>query len=72
MILARSGSAQMIRALRLAEFFALDVEVIATDVPLSEIFDSDQGVYLRVQNDDVAYPCLAVLPMGWRWSLYFG
>lgn len=54
-----------------AESFALNVEMTASEAGTTDVWDSAQGRRVDLAPSDKVFPCLAVLPMGWSWSLWF-
>ena len=49
----------------------LDHAVRAGDFHVTEVYDDILDEWSSFHCDDVLYPALAVLPMGFSWSLFF-
>ena len=55
----------------MSSYFCLDLEVRAGDYNVDRVFDEVTGLWEDLGPDDMVYPALAVLPMGFSWSLLF-
>ena len=55
----------------LSSYMCLDHMVRAGDFNVTEVYGEILDEWSSVHCDDVLYPALAVLPMGFPWSLFF-
>ena len=55
----------------MSSYFCLDIAVRAGDFGVSSVFDEVTGETTQLHEDDKVFPALAVLPMGFSWSLLF-
>eukprot|EP00439_Symbiodinium_sp_Y106_P037111 s1103_g4.t1 len=40
-------------------------------IPVEEIYNEESGSYEKVDEYDMLYPVISVMPMGWTWALFF-
>ena len=55
----------------MSSYFCLDIQVRAGDFGISQVYDELTGEYEAVGEDDLIFPALAVLPIGFSWPLLF-
>ena len=55
----------------MASYFALDDPRCARDYGVTACFDDDVGGVVNLDPEEIIYPCIRTMAMGFAWSLFF-
>ena len=60
----------------MGSWFGIDFPKVASEwaehgFEVDTVYNEERGIQERVRPDEVLYPVIQVMPMGWTWALFF-